>query len=61
MNDNKYEAPEVSKLNTPAAQAKGVNDYVYMNTVAVGEAYVAAVIAGVFFQVAFQIDTTYPV
>jgi len=54
-----YEAPDVGKLNSPSPQ--GINDYVWMNTVVVGESYVAAFIAGVFFQVIFQIDTTYPV
>lgn len=37
-----------------------INDYVWMNTVAVGESFVAVFIAGVFFQTIFQFDTTYP-
>lgn len=54
-----YEAPEVEKMNNPTPS--GINDYVWMHTVAVGESYVVSMIAGIFFQVAFQFDTTYPV
>lgn len=54
-----YESPDVDKLN--GASPAGINDYVWMNTVAIGEAYVAVVIDGVFFQTIFQVDTTYPV
>lgn len=54
-----YESPDVDKLN--GASPAGINDYVWMNSVAVGEAYVAVFIAGVFFQTIFQIDTTYPI
>lgn len=54
-----YESPDIDKLN--GASPAGINDYVWMNSVAVGEAYVAVFIAGVFFQTIFQFDTTYPI
>lgn len=56
-----YEKPDISKLNYDGTSPTGLNDYIWMVSVAVGQEYVLAIIAGVFFQTIFQIDTSYPV
>ncbi len=61
MSNSNYESPEVSKIQEELSPVVVSGNWFYMDSVAVGEVYVAAIIAGVFFQVAFQIDTTYPV
>lgn len=53
-----YESPEVDKLNS--ASPTGINDYIYMDSIAVGEMYLFFFLVGISFEAVFVTLYNYP-